>query len=655
MSGRKIDLRIYVEHKDLDRVQYALESLKRAMAWDEEVYGREYDLDIFMIVAVSHFNMGAMENKGLNIFNSSCVLANPEAATDQAFQRIEAIVAHEYFHNWSGNRVTCRDWFQLSLKEGLTVFRDSEFSADINSRAVKRIQDVNFLRSAQFTEDAGPTAHPVQPSEYQEISNFYTLTIYEKGAEVVRMIHTLLGPSQFRQGSDLYFSRHDGQAVTINEFVAAMAEVSGRDFDQFMRWYQQPGTPRLQVDVEHDPQSGRLQIQLTQKAPVIAKDHSHAPYVIPVSYQVIDRDSGQVLVAESLFELTESSALIEYQGISGSPVVSVLRGLSAPVKLEMDRSTHDLTALARFDDDGVNRWDAIQELYIQAIQGLLADPQAGIQSELADLVCDLIADPTAIADPACLAEMLMLPQDNILWDVLKPADPQAILSARQSLRQHLADSGNAYWEGLYRAMKVDGPYEPEASAIGRRSLAITALGYLAKTRSVDEILSERFDESSNLTERFAAYRIARSDGSEELSERLSNNFLAGAETDEVLDLWLSTEAMNESTATIDRLHELMSHERFAWTNPNRVRAVLGTFANRNVRAFHTPEGYRLLADAVLKLDAMNPQIASRLVMPLCQWARFTEQYQAAMKAELRRMVAKDLSKDLNEIVSKSVD
>jgi aminopeptidase N len=608
-----------------------------------------------MIVAVSHFNMGAMENKGLNIFNSSCVLANPEAATDQAFQRIEAIVAHEYFHNWSGNRVTCRDWFQLSLKEGLTVFRDSEFSADINSRAVKRIQDVNFLRSAQFTEDAGPTAHPVQPSEYQEISNFYTLTIYEKGAEVVRMIHTLLGPSQFRQGSDLYFSRHDGQAVTINEFVAAMAEVSGRDFDQFMRWYQQPGTPRLQVDVEHNPQSGRLQIQLTQKAPVIAKDHSHAPYVIPVSYQVIDRDSGQVLVAESLFELTESSALIEYQGISGSPVVSVLRGLSAPVKLEMDRSTHDLTALARFDDDGVNRWDAIQELYIQAIQGLLADPQAGIQAELADLVCDLIADPTAIADPACLAEMLMLPQDNILWDVLKPADPQAILSARQSLRQHLADSGNAYWEGLYRAMKVDGPYEPEASAIGRRSLAITALGYLAKTRSVDEILRERFDESSNLTERFAAYRIARSDGSEELSERLSNNFLAGAETDEVLDLWLSTEAMNESTATIDRLHELMSHERFAWTNPNRVRAVLGTFANRNVRAFHTPEGYRLLADAVLKLDAMNPQIASRLVMPLCQWARFTEQYQAAMKAELRRMVAKDLSKDLNEIVSKSVD
>jgi aminopeptidase N len=294
-------------------------------------------------------------------------------------------------------------------------------------------------------------------------------------------------------------------------------------------------------------------------------------------------------------------------------------------------------------------------LYIQAIQGLLADPQAGIQSELADLLCDLIADPTAITDPACLAEMLMLPQDNILWDVLKPADPQAILSARQSLRQHLADSGNAYWEGLYRAMKVDGPYEPEASAIGRRSLAITALGYLAKTRSVDEILSERFDESSNLTERFAAYRIARSDGSEELSERLSNNFLAGAETDEVLDLWLSTEAMNESTATIDRLHELMSHERFAWTNPNRVRAVLGTFANRNVRAFHTPEGYRLLADAVLKLDAMNPQIASRLVMPLCQWARFTEQYQAAMKAELRRMVAKDLSKDLNEIVSKSVD
>jgi aminopeptidase N len=333
----------------------------------------------------------------------------------------------------------------------------------------------------------------------------------------------------------------------------------------------------------------------------------------------------------------------------------VLRGLSAPVKLEMDRSIHDLTALARFDDDGVNRWDAIQDLYIQAIQQLLEDPEAGVQAELTDLVCDLIGDPATIDDPACLSEMLMLPQDNILWDVLKPADPQAILAARQSLRQHLADSGEAYWEGLFIAMKVNTPYEPEAVAIGSRSLAITALGYLAKTRSVDEILSERFDEASNLTERFAAYRIARSDGSDQLSERLSADFLGKADTDEVLDLWLSTEAMNESTATIDRLHELLSHERFAWTNPNRVRAVLSTFANRNVRAFHTPEGYRLLADAVLKLDSVNPQIASRLVMPLCQWARFTEQYQAAIKAELRRMMAKNLSKDLYEMVGKSVD
>ena len=655
MSGRRIDLRIYVEPKDLDRVDYALESLKRAMAWDESVYGREYDLDIFMIVAVSHFNMGAMENKGLNIFNSSCVLANAEAATDQAFQRIEAIVAHEYFHNWSGNRVTCRDWFQLSLKEGFTVFRDSEFSADINSRAVKRIQDVNFLRSAQFTEDSGPTAHPVQPSEYQEISNFYTLTIYEKGAEVVRMIRTLLGPELFRKGSDLYFARHDGQAVTINEFVAAMADVSGRDFTQFMRWYRQPGTPRLQVDVSHDSQTKQLQIQLMQKQPVVASGESHAPYVIPVSYQVIDQVTGAVVVPETLFELSDESASITHDGIATNPVVSILRGLSAPVKLEMDRSVDELVALARFDDDGVNRWDAIQELYMQAISGFLKDLDSSIDDALRRLICDLISDPAKVADPACLAEMLALPQDNILWDAFQPADPQKILEARKALRQSIARAGASSWFELYEAMRVDGPYEPTADAIGRRSLAITALGYLAKVEPIDHLLKDIDASASNLTERYAAYRIARSDAGDEVSLELSEKFLNRADTDEVLDLWLSTEAMNEKTATIDRIKELTSHSRFAWTNPNRVRAVLGTFANRNVRAFHTPEGYRLLADSVLKLDAMNPQIASRLVMPLCQWGRFEKGFQDAMKSELRRMIAKDLSKDLYEIVSKSVD
>ena len=655
MSGRGIDLRIYVEPKDLDRVDYALQSLKRAMAWDERVYGREYDLDIFMIVAVSHFNMGAMENKGLNIFNSSCVLANASAATDQAFQRIEAIVAHEYFHNWSGNRVTCRDWFQLSLKEGFTVFRDSEFSADTNSRAVKRIQDVNFLRSAQFTEDSGPTAHPVQPSEYQEISNFYTLTIYEKGAEVVRMIHTLLGAELFRKGSDLYFDRHDGQAVTINEFVDAMAEVSGRDFSQFMRWYQQPGTPRVRVDIEHDQNTETLTIQLAQKSPVIAREDSHKPYAIPVRYQVIDQQTGDVLVPETLFELTEEVASITCAGVSARPVVSILRGLSAPVKLEMDRQTSDLVALARFDDDGVNRWDAIQELYMHAIQEFLETPEASLDASLQQLICDLIRDPSSISDPACLSEMLTLPQDNILWDALQPADPQKILEARKRLRQRIALAGSSMWRTLFEAMRVAGPYQPSADAIGRRSLAITALGYMAKVESIDHLILDIEANASNLTERYAAYRIARSDASESVSLELSQRFIDRAETDEVLDLWLSTEAVNENTATVDRIKELTSHPRFAWTNPNRVRSVLGAFANRNVKAFHTPDGYRLLADSVLKLDAMNPQIASRLVMPLCQWGRFESTFQEQMKAELRRMAAKDLSKDLYEIVSKSVD
>ncbi|MEC8694193.1 MAG: aminopeptidase N [Pseudomonadota bacterium] len=655
MSGRCIDLRIYVEPKDLDRVDYALASLKRAMAWDETVYGREYDLDIFMIVAVSHFNMGAMENKGLNIFNSSCVLANADAATDQAFQRIEAIVAHEYFHNWSGNRVTCRDWFQLSLKEGFTVFRDSEFSADTNSRAVKRIQDVNYLRSAQFTEDSGPTAHPVQPSEYQEISNFYTLTIYEKGAEVVRMIHTLLGPELFRKGSDLYFHRHDGQAVTINEFVDAMAEVSGRDFSQFMRWYRQPGTPRVRVDIEHNPDTETLRIQLAQRSPVIANKDSHKPYAIPVRYQVIDQQTGEVLVPDTLVELTEEIASITCAEVSARPVVSILRGLSAPVKLEMDRQTSDLVALARFDDDGVNRWDAIQELYMHAIQVFLETPEASLDQSLQQLICDLIQDPSTISDPACLSEMLTLPQDNILWDALQPADPQKILEARKRLRQRIALAGSSMWRTLFEAMRVDGPYQPSAEAIGHRSLAITALGYMARVEPIDNLVLDIEANASNLTERYAAYRIARSDASEFVSQELSQRFIDRAEADEVLDLWLSTEAVNENTATIDRIQELTSHARFAWTNPNRVRSVLGAFANRNVKAFHTPDGYRLLADSVLKLDGMNPQIASRLVMPLCQWGRFGSTFQEQMKAELRRMVAEDLSKDLFEIVSKSVD
>ncbi len=655
MSGREIDLRIYVEKKDLNRVRYALESLKRAMKWDENVYGREYDLDIFMIVAVSHFNMGAMENKGLNIFNSSCILASPDAATDQAFQRIEAIVAHEYFHNWSGNRVTCRDWFQLSLKEGFTVFRDSEFSADTNSRAVKRIQDVNFLRSAQFTEDAGPTAHPVQPLEYQEISNFYTLTIYEKGAEVVRMMRTLLGPELFRQGSDLYFDRYDGQAVTIQEFVGAMADVSGRDFRQFMRWYEQPGTPRLRAYMSHGSATGKLTIQFDQQAPVIAETDSHEPYLIPISYQLIDRESGQILVPETLFELSEMSTTVTHENVTGVPVISLLRGLSAPVRLEMTRPVADLIALARFDDDGVSRWDAIQDLYIQSIGQLLKDPTSPVDQVLIDLVCELIRDPQMVQDPACLAEMLALPQDNILWDVFQPADPQAILSARKHLRQALADGASKYWKILFETMMPEGPYQPEASAIGRRSLAVTALAYLAKIEPVDTILEDLFTNASNLTERFAAYRIARSDAAPELSDALSQKFLDGADTDEVLDLWLSTEATNERTATIERVRELTEHERFEWTNPNRVRAVLGAFANRNVEAFYSADGYRMLADSVLKLDAMNPQIAARLVMPLCQWARFGPSYQDKIKSELRRIIGRKLSKDLVEIVSKSID
>lgn len=653
-SGRDVELRIYVEASDLDRVGYALDSLKRAMRWDEEVFGREYDLDIFMIVAVSHFNMGAMENKGLNIFNSSCVLASPDAATDQAFQRIEAIVAHEYFHNWSGNRVTCRDWFQLSLKEGFTVYRDSEFSADINSRAVKRIQDVNFLRSAQFTEDAGPTAHPVQPSEYLEISNFYTLTIYEKGAEIVRMLRTLLGAELFRAGSDLYFSRHDGQAVTIDDFVAAMAQVSGRDFSQFMRWYRQPGTPIVTVETSMDTSSGQLTMHLSQKPPTVAKDTSHAPYVIPVLYQVIDRITGQILVPETLVELNAPMQTVTHQVTQGQPVVSMLRGLSAPVKLEYARTLDELEALAAFDDDGVSRWDAIQALYIRCIQDLVneTDDETTLNC-LIRVVTQLIQAPDAVSDPACVAEMLTLPSDNILWDTMQPADPQAIATARHTLRLRLATGLGQLWEPLMDAMAVKGPYTPSADAIGKRSLGMIALGYFAKVRDCDAKLTHLFETAENLTERFAAYRIARADGSMALGERLSQQFLDQASADEVLDLWLSTEAVNERTADLERVKALTAHPRFSWTNPNRVRAVIGAFAGRNVRAFHSETGYHFLKDVILKLDAMNPQIAARLVGPLCQWSRFDTRYADIMVGCLEAMADMKLSKDLYEMVIKS--
>jgi aminopeptidase N len=653
-SGREVELRIYVEASDLDRVDYALGSLKRAMRWDEEVFGREYDLDIFMIVAVSHFNMGAMENKGLNIFNSSCVLASPDAATDQAFQRIEAIVAHEYFHNWSGNRVTCRDWFQLSLKEGFTVFRDSEFSSDINSRAVKRIQDVNFLRSAQFTEDSGPTAHPVQPSEYLEISNFYTLTIYEKGAEIVRMVRTLLGPDQFRAGSDLYFSRHDGQAVTIDDFIAAMADVSGRNFNQFMRWYRQPGTPILHVESTMDPSSRQLTIDFEQKAPAVAQDNTHAPYVIPVLYQIIDRVTGQVLVPETLLELDTPTTTVTHQINQGQPVVSMLRGLSAPVKLEYARGLDELAALAAFDDDGVSRWDAIQALYVRCIQEFVHNTGDEATFEcVVRVITQLIQTPDDIADPACAAEMLTLPSDNILWDAMRPADPQAIATARHTLRLRVANAVSSLWEPLVDAMTVEGPYAPTADAIGRRSLGIVALGYFAQVRDCDARLAQMFETAGNLTERFAAYRIARSDGSMELGERLSTEFIAQAQADEVLDLWLSTEAVNERTADLERVKALTEHPRFSWTNPNRVRAVIGAFAGRNVRAFHTEAGYQYLQAVIVKLDAMNPQIAARLVGPLCQWGRFEAQYADRMADCLDTLADMKLSKDLYEMVAKS--
>ncbi len=675
VSGRDVALRIYVEPENIDKCAHAMTSLKKSMRWDEEAYGREYDLDIFMIVAVNDFNMGAMENKGLNIFNSSAVLARAETATDAAHQRVEAIVAHEYFHNWSGNRVTCRDWFQLSLKEGFTVYRDAGFSADMHSPTVKRIQDVAYLRTHQFAEDAGPMAHAVRPDSFIEISNFYTLTVYEKGSEVVGMLHTLLGAEGFRKGSDLYFERHDGQAVTCDDFISAMEDANGVELEQFKRWYSQAGTPRLQVSERYDAQARTYSLTLRQSCPETPDKVEKLPFVIPVALGLLDAngqelplrlsDEAAAVGTSRVLAVTEAEQTFTFVDIAEQPLPSLLRGFSAPVKLIFPYTRDQLMFLMQHDSDGFNRWDAGQQLSVQVLQEMIGQYQRGeslsMDPRLLTALASVLENPQL--DPAMVAEMLSLPSEAYLAEISEVADVDAIHAAREFARKQLADG---LFDGLWtryqanREVSRATAYVAEKEHFARRALQNIALSYLMLSGRPEVLAAtlEQYDACDNMTERLTALAVLVNSPFEAEKARALQAFAEHFKDNPlVMDQWFSVQAASGLPGGLQRVKALMQHPAFTLKNPNKVRALIGAFAGQNLINFHAADGsgYRFLADLVIELNALNPQIASRQLSPLTRWRKYDSARQALMKAELERILASGpLSSDVYEVVSKSL-
>ncbi len=676
MSGRDIALRIYVESKDIDKCDHAMASLKSAMTWDEEVYGREYDLELFMVVAVDDFNMGAMENKGLNIFNTSCVLAKPETTTDAGFQRVEAVVAHEYFHNWSGNRVTCRDWFQLSLKEGFTVFRDAQFSADMGSPTVKRVEDVNLLRTMQFAEDGGPTAHPVQPASFMEISNFYTLTIYEKGSEIVRMIHTLLGGKTFRAGSDLYFNRHDGQAVTIEDFVGAMGEVSGRDFSQFQNWYRQAGTPRLSITGQYDAGAQTYRLDIKQSCPATPECEIKQAFLIPLRMGLVGSKGDLALhvkghasgETEVVLEITEAEQSIVFEQVSEQPVPSFLRGFSAPVKLDFPYSHDDLVQLMSQDSDGFNRWEACNQLALSVLEELISACLNGgelkLDKRLIEAYRGLLTDPAI--DKAMVALMLNLPTEAYLSEVAEVIEVEAIHQARQFARHTLGQLLDDELLGVYESNNTQLktlPYAASGEQIAMRSLRNTALAYLvqAGSDSAVELANAQFLAADNMTDSSAALAVLiNSEAAHEAGlvlAALQGFYQRWQDEPLVVNLWFQLQALCVLPGGLHRIRALLEHEAFDINNPNKVRAVIAAFGMGNSINFHADDGagYVFLIDQIIILNKLNPQIASRLVTPVTKWRQYPAPRGELMKAQLERLLGEpSLSKDVYEIVNKSL-
>ena len=668
-SGREVALQIFVEHGNEAKADHAMDSLKRSMKWDEEVYGLEYDLDIFMIVAVSAFNMGAMENKGLNIFNDKFVLADPETATDADYQRIEAIIAHEYFHNWTGNRVTCRDWFQLSLKEGLTVFRDQEFTADTHSRGVKRVDDVRLLRTAQFPEDAGPTSHSVRPDSYIEINNFYTVTIYEKGAEVIRMMHTLLGPERYRKGIDLYFERHDGQAVTCDDFAQAMEDASGVDLSVLRRWYAQAGTPKLTASWRGEG-ADALTLTLSQMTPPTPGQANKHPVGIPVKIAFFSPEGEQLSFSidggeradEQVVEIREARETYHVAGKGvGQAVPSLLRGFSAPVNLETDWTRSDLAFLAGVDTDPFNRFEAMQRLATDTINSMveakLKGEQASIDQDLLGAFERTLADESL--EPAFKAELLSLPGQSLIGQHMGVWHVDEVFDELHRLEAEIGRSFADLFQSLYHEAKEAAGDGLTSAAMGQRSLERCALNYLVAS-GAEQAVQLAFEAASTsplMTRMMMGLAtlndidcVEREQALQAFHDRFVDNPL-------VLDKWFGLRATTALPTALDDVRELMSHDGFSMKNPNRVRALVGAFAMGNPKNFHALDGsgYRFLADRVIELDAINPQVAARLSQPLVRWKRFSEERGALMTGELRRIMDKPgLSKDVTEIVSKGL-
>lgn len=656
MSGRTIDLRIYVDTGMAARAEYAMDSLKRAMKWDEEAFGREYDLDLFMIVAVRDFNFGAMENKGLNIFNSALLLADPQTATDLDYERIESVVAHEYFHNWTGDRITCRDWFQLCVKEGLTVFRDQSFSADMRGEAVQRIKDVKALRARQFPEDAGPLAHPVRPSSYIKIDNFYTATIYEKGSEVIRMLKTLLGAETFRRGMDLYFERHDGEATTVEAYIQCFADVSGRDLTDFFGWYQQAGTPKVKVTTAWDAATGEVAITLRQETAPTPGQPVKRPLPLPVRIGLL-HDDGRPMGEEQLVILEEAERTIRLPAPE-RPVLSALRGFSAPVNLETDAEQKDRYILLAADPDLFNRWEAGQTLARELILARAAGtPDEVAEERYAQAVGRALSDQSA--EPALKALILTLPSEPDLAMAMSPADPAAIHEARDVLRARLAVHLGDDLRRLHADLADSGPFSPDAASAGRRALRNAALELLAVDRRSPngELALRHFETATNMTDAIGGLNALIELGGPARDKALAAFHAKWKGEPLVLDKWFAAQARDPSEEALGRVLGLTAHPDFDGRNPNRLRALVSTFCNFNPARFHDPsgDGYRFLADQIIATDAVNPMTAARLVEPLGGWRRYRPELGALMKAQLERIVAVEgLSKNVFELASKAL-
>ncbi|MBW1809830.1 MAG: aminopeptidase N [Deltaproteobacteria bacterium] len=673
-SGREVSIRVFVQKQNAAKCNHALRSIIQAMKWDEEKFGREYDLDVFMVVAVDDFNAGAMENKGLNIFNSKYVLAKPEIATDDDFENIEAVIGHEYFHNWSGNRVTCRDWFQLSLKEGFTVFRDQQFTADMTSMAVKRIKDVNLLRTYQFREDAGPLVHPVRPASYVEINNFYTLTVYNKGAEVVRMVYNLLGQASFRKGCDLYFSRYDGQAVTTDDFIQAMQDASRADLSQFKLWYSQAGTPELEIDEEYNEQNKSYRLTIEQTCPVTAdQSQEKMPFHIPFAMGLLDREGNDLqlkLAGETkasptktrVLELRHEVETFNFVDVPSRPVLSALRGFSAPVRLLLEHSDEDLAFLMANDSDQFNRWDAAQRLGSRIIDRIILASQRSEKMEVAPGFIAAIKKTLTDEglDKRLIVQAISLPSETYLAELADIIDPQVIHEARLFVVRTIATELKDDFLALYRANQSEGPYAIDGKSIGERKLKNACLGYLMELddEQARSICLSQFKQAGNMTDEIAALVCLANSECPQRSSALAEFYNKWQAEPLVIDKWFAIQATSRLADTFENVTRLKEHPDFNIKNPNKVRALIGAFSQANLVRFHDPsgQGYEFLAENVIEIDRYNPQVAARLLTPMSQWRKFEHGRRILIEYQLERIrKTEGVSKNVLEIVSKSLE